>query len=204
MRSFLLSFLFLICYQFTFAGEPESTSIIISSAKHYVFNNYLTSEDDPGFFDVDFTPRKIKATVLSSILPGSGQTYLGNELKGMAISISFFGTALAGIIAQNNASGREDRIKVLTQDYLTRGNYSDAEKVWQSILAEKAERDNDYKRRNIFTWLAVGVWVYNIFDVIFLTDDFGEGEFSLKNNPVGINLVSNNQFNGIELKINLP
>ena len=52
----------------------------------------------------------------------------------MAITLAFYGTALAAIIAHNNAQGREDRIKVLTQEYNTKGNYNDAEKVWQTIV----------------------------------------------------------------------
>lgn len=161
-------------------------------------------QDEPGFFDVEFTPRKTKALVFSTFIPGSGQTYLGNELKGMGISLAFYGTALAAIIAHNNALGKEDRIQVLTQDYNTKGNYNDAEKVWQTILTEKAGRDNDYNRRAIFTWLAVGVWVYNVFDVVFLTDDQGENAFSFNNQIIDLNLITQNDFNGVALKLNLP
>ena len=171
---------------------------------HYELLNDFKIQDEPGFFDVDFTTRKTKALVFSTFVPGSGQTYLGSELKGMGISLAFYGTALAAIIAHNNAQGREDRIKVLTQDYNTKGNYNDAEKVWQTIVGEKGNRDNDYDRRSIFSWLAVGVWVYNVFDVIFLTDDQGENEFSFHNPIIDLNLVTFNDFNGVALKLNLP
>ena len=71
-------------------------------------------------------------------------------------------------------------------------------------MSEKGNRDNDYDRRSIFSWLAVGVWVYNVFDVIFLTDDQGENEFSLNNPTIDLNLVTFNDFNGVALKLNLP
>jgi hypothetical protein len=171
---------------------------------YYELLNDFKIQDEPGFFDVDFTPRKTKALIFSTFVPGSGQTFLGNGLKGMAITLSFYGTALAAIIAHNNAQGREDRIKVLTQDYNTKGNYNDAEKVWQTIVEEKGNRDNDYDRRSLFSWLAAGVWVYNVFDVIFLSDDQGENEFSLKNPAIDLNLVTFNDFNGVALKLNLP
>ncbi len=170
----------------------------------YELLNDVKIQEERDFFNVDFTPRRTRAVIFSSLVPGSGQTYLGSQLKGMGISLAFYGTALAAIIAHNNALGREDRIKVLTQEYNTKGNYNDAEKVWQTILGEKADRDNDYNRRSFFTWTATAVWVFNIIDVIFLTDDEGENEFSLNSSILDLNLIAHNDYNGIALKLNLP
>ena len=204
MKIFLTTlFIAFIFNQIVFCFDKNNNNVKSGVKNHYQLLNDIRMQDDPEFFDVDFTPRKTKALVLSFLVPGSGQTYLGDELKGMGISLAFYGTALSAIIAHNNAQGREDRIKVLTQDYNTKGNYNDAEKVWQTILGEKENRDNDYDRRSIFTWLAVGVWLYNIVDVIFLTGDQGENEFSHNNNSI-FNFMEHNNFNGIALKLNLP
>ena len=206
MKIFLTTlFIAFIFNQIVFCFDKNKVNVKSGVKNHYQLLNDIRMQDDPEFFDVDFTPRKTKALVLSFLVPGSGQTYLGDELKGMGISLAFYGTALSAIIAHNNAQGREDRIKVLTQDYNTKGNYNDAEKVWQTILGEKENRDNDYDRRSIFTWLAVGVWLYNIVDVIFLTGDQGENEFSHNNNSIfNFNFMEHNNFNGIALKLNLP
>ena len=206
MKIFLTTlFIAFIFNQIVFCLDKNNNNVKSGVKNHYQLLNDIRMQDDPEFFDVDFTPRKTKALVLSFLVPGSGQTYLGDELKGMGISLAFYGTALSAIIAHNNAQGREDRIKVLTQDYNTKGNYNDAEKVWQTILGEKENRDNDYDRRSIFTWLAVGVWLYNIVDVIFLTGDQGENEFSHNNNSIfNFNFMEHNNFNGIALKLNLP
>ena len=206
MKIFLTTlFIAFIFNQIVFCFDKNKVNVKSGVKNHYQLLNDIKIQDEPGFFDVDFTPRKTKALVLSFLVPGSGQTYLGDELKGMGISLAFYGTALSAIIAHNNAQGREDRIKVLTQDYNTKGNYNDAEKVWQTILGEKENRDNDYDRRSIFTWLAVGVWLYNIVDVIFLTGDQGENEFSHNNNSIfNFNFMEHNNFNGIALKLNLP
>lgn len=171
---------------------------------HYELLNDLKQTDERDFFDVDFTPRRAKAAIFSTFVPGSGQTYLGDEIKGLGITLAFYGTALAAVIAHNNAQGREERIKVLTQEYNSKGNYNDAEKVWQSILGEKADRDNDYKRRSIFAWSAAVIWAFNVFDVIFLTDDKGENQFSMNNSSFELIAKAHNDFNGIELKLNLP
>jgi len=205
MKIFLTTlFIAFIFNQIVFCFDKNNNNVKSGVKNHYQLLNDIKIQDEPGFFDVDFTPRKTKALVLSFLVPGSGQTYLGNELKGMGISLAFYGTALAAIIAHNNAQGREDRIKVLTQDYNTKGNYNDAEKVWQTILGEKVNRDNDYDRRAIFTWLAVGVWIYNIVDVIFLTDDQGEDEFSLNNSLIDFDVLANDDYKGVALKLNLP
>ena len=188
----------------TFGIDKEVNDKKSEVKNRYELLNDFRIQDEPGFFDVEFTPRKTKALIFSSLIPGSGQTYLGNELKGMGLSLAFYGTALAAVIAHNNAQGREDRIKVLSQEYKTKGNYKDAERVWQTILGEIDNRDNDYDRRAIFSWLAVGVWVYNIFDVIFLTDDRGESEFSYNNHTIDLNLITHNDYNGVALKLNLP
>ena len=201
MSSLLLIF---ILFGQSFAEDNNRREVSLETKTIYHLHQDLKLQDEPGFFDVEFTPRKIKASILSTIVPGSGQTYLGHELKGMAISLGFYGTFLAAIIAHNNSQGREDRIKVLTQEYNTKGNYADAEIVWQSIIAEKADRDNDYKRRSLFSWLSVGIWAYSLFDVIFLTDDLGETQFSQINSQFDLNIVSTDDYNGVALKINLP
>jgi len=205
MKIFLITLITFFCFDLqTFASDKKNVN-----EKHEVKNrhellNDFKVQEEPGFWDVEFTPRKTKALIFSTFVPGSGQTYLGSELKGMGITLAFYGTALTAVIAYNNAQGREDRIKVLTQDYNTKGNYNDAEEVWQSILVEKEDRDNDYTRSSIFTWLAVGVWIYNVFDVIFLTDDQGENEFSLNYPMIDFDLVTHNDYNGVALKLNLP
>lgn len=205
MKTIISSLLLIfILFGQSFAEDNNRREVSLETKTIYHLHQDLKLQDEPGFFDVEFTPRKIKASILSTIVPGSGQTYLGHELKGMAISLGFYGTFLAAIIAHNNSQGREDRIKVLTQEYNTKGNYADAEIVWQSIIAEKADRDNDYKRRSLFSWLSVGIWAYSLFDVIFLTDDLGETQFSQINSQFDLNIVSTDDFNGVALKINLP
>ena len=205
MKISLLTFLILFTItDLCLGGNKKEVNINTPLKNKQELINDFKLQDERGFFDLDLTPRKTKALIFSTLVPGSGQTYLGSEIKGMGISLAFYGSALAAIIAHNNAQGREDRIKVLTQEYITRGEYNKAEAVWQMILSEKSNRDNDYKRRKIFTWLAVGTWVYNIFDILFLTDDQGESEFSLNNSHIDLNIVSSNNFHSVALKFNLP
>ncbi|NWF87910.1 MAG: hypothetical protein HXY50_00445 [Ignavibacteriaceae bacterium] len=205
MKMFFLTFFFislLASYALSNGDKMKTDNSLVQN--HYQMINDFVKQSKSDFFDVEFTPRKVKALIFSSIVPGSGQTYLGSNLKGMGISLAFYGTALTAVIAHNNAQGREDRIKVLTQEYATKGNYSDAEEVWQTLLSEKENRDNDYTRRSIFTWCAVGVWLYNIVDVIFLTEEQSESDFAGDSSIIDMNVVYSNNFQGFALKLNLP
>jgi hypothetical protein len=149
--------------------------------------------------------RKDKAIIFSALIPGSGQTFLGNTWKGVGFTLAFYGSAITAFLANNNKVAREERITVLTQEYKAAGNFNDADLIWNEILLEKDKRDNDYKRRQIFSYSALGVWVLNLIDIIFFTDDKGGDEFSSINsfNP-NFNIISKNQLSYVELKINIP
>jgi len=149
--------------------------------------------------------RKDKAIIFSALIPGSGQTFLGNTWKGVGFTIAFYGSAVTAFLANNNKVSREERITVLTQEYKAAGNFNDADLIWDEILLEKDKRDNDYKRRQIFAYSALGVWVLNLIDIIFFTEDKGGDEFSSVNSLTpNFNIISNNQSSYVELKINIP
>lgn len=184
-------------FSFSFNGETKESKSKLELLEEAKNISKINSENK-------FTTRKIRGIVLSTIIPGSGQSYLGNTIKGAAITIGFFGTGVYAIIAHNNMTGREDRIKVLTNEYNSKGSYADAEIVWRKIEAERILRDEDYKRRQIFTLTSLGIWLYNMIDIFFLTEDFGVDEFALKNKSWEIDVASAGSYNGIALKFFLP
>src|SRR5690554_1193007 len=115
------------------AAEPEVKSKLeLLSA---------VTKTEPAAPFIDFSSRRTKSIIYSTFVPGSGQTFLGNELKGIGFTTAFFGTALTAILAHNNMIGRDDRIQALTQTYLTTGDYKTAEQVWAQIKFEEGNRD---------------------------------------------------------------
>jgi len=161
-----------------------------------------TLDEKPWF---DLSSRTTKAILLSAIIPGAGQTYLGSDLKGIGFTLAFFGTGLAALSNHSNFIGREERLKVLVENYQRAGDFTTANRAWNDIVFEKANRENDYERRNLFAYLTIGVWVLNMVDVILFSDDKGEDEFtSLQPKTFEIGLSSYSQFNGIAIKFNLP
>lgn len=155
---------------------------------------------------LDWSDRKTKAVWLSILIPGSGQTYLGHDYKGAGLTLGFFASTLTAILAENNFSGRQDRINTLTNDYKGAGNYNLANTYWTQIQFEKGNRDNDLKRRNIFIAVTAAVYIYNVIDILYLTDDFGGVEFSMAPAYNSVELFGGEtaSFTGIALHLNLP
>jgi len=77
MKIFLTTlFIAFIFNQIVFCFDKNNNNVKSGVKNHYQLLNDIRMQDDPEFFDVDFTPRKTKALVLSFLVPGSGQTML--------------------------------------------------------------------------------------------------------------------------------
>lgn len=202
-----LIFYFLCClllFNYSFPSQTGESEEIKKLSRLEILESFKNqSMDDKPWFDL--SSRYTKSILLSAVIPGSGQTYLGSELKGIGFTVAFFGTGLAALLNHSNFVGREDRLKVLVANYLQAGDFSTADKTWKEIVFEKGNRENDYNRRNLFAYLTIGVWVLNMVDVILFTEDSGENEFSsLPSSPFEIGVASTGEYNGIALKFNLP
>lgn len=176
--------------------EKKSKFELIAASKNMQINSSAVAE---------ISPRYVRSIIFSFLIPGAGQTYTGNHLKGAALTISFFGTALGAILNNNNFNGREERIKNLLSNYQNAGDFITADKFWVEIQNEKVNRDNDNKRRKIFTYATIGLWLLNMADIVFYNEDHGPDEFARTNpSKFQIAIESTDTFNGVALKYNLP
>jgi TM2 domain-containing membrane protein YozV len=123
-----------------------------------------------------FNQRKVTALVYSTFIPGAGQFYLGHKVKGVFFTLATFGSLVTTIVSQNNLVGGNERLENLELQYLNTMNWERADQLWQEMLQVKADIDKDYKRRNLFLGVTVGIWVANIIDVLFFTPDKGSGD----------------------------
>jgi TM2 domain-containing membrane protein YozV len=123
-----------------------------------------------------FNQRKVTALVYSTFIPGAGQFYLGHKVKGVFFTLATFGSLVTTIVSQNNLVGGNERLENLELQYLNTMNWERADQLWQEMLQVKADIDKDYKRRNLFLGVTVGIWVANIIDVLFFTSDKGSGD----------------------------
>lgn len=176
-----------------------------SSINEINHSSVLKKESQTQYDYLDIGTRASNSLIYSIVLPGAGHTYFGHELKGAAISVAYFGSIVTAILANNNFKAREERIEILTQEYLKADKFANADKIWSEIQTQKNYRDINERNRTIFTITAAAIWAYGIFDLIYFTDDIGDTSFSMnENSSVNLSAQLSGEYTGIALKINLP
>ncbi len=130
-----------------------------------------------------WTERRILSVVFSSLIPGAGQTYLGHSEKGAAFTLTTVASALMAGLSENNIVGRNERLEELKAQYSIATTYIGADTIWSKITSTKDLLNKDIKRRDLFLKVAVGLWIANVVDILFFTDDRGERPFGLLNTP---------------------
>ncbi|MBI3111115.1 MAG: hypothetical protein HYZ01_06040 [Ignavibacteriales bacterium] len=130
-----------------------------------------------------WTERKVMSVILSAVIPGAGQTYLGHMEKGAAFTIGTVASALMAGLSENNIVGRNERLDELKVQYSAATSYIGADTVWSKMVSTKDILGKDVKRRDIFVKVAIGLWVANMVDIILFSDDRGEKPFGLLNTP---------------------
>ena len=145
-------------------------SLLYAQSENFQSENFFQQKND-------FTSkRKITALIYSTFIPGAGQFYLGHKLKGAIFTLTAFGSLVTTIVSENNLIGGNERLENLEIQYQSTMNWEKAEQIWQEMLQVKADIDRDYKRRNLFLGITVGIWIANIIDVLFFTPDKGAGD----------------------------
>lgn len=112
---------------------------------------------------------KWDATYRSLILPGWGQFYNGDKIKGAAftiVEVGLFGTAVTMHLLGAN---KEDEYK---NKYKNTECTEDAKKCSEEVTALKQDGENYYKLRNYFIYGGAAVWVLNVLDAYLSGKDF--------------------------------
>jgi hypothetical protein len=204
MKLYTFLFSLIIAFGAVYAQTENAIKTPSQASQLALANDLRDLPAAPSFLGFDLDSRKTKAAIYSFFIPGSGQTYLGYEIKGTAITLGFLGLGLATALNQNNFIGREDRLSTLMSDYKAATNYTAAENIWKDIQYEKGNRDNDYKRRNIFLALTAAAWLYNMIDITMFSEDQGTTVFSfgLPANQPRLNVQNSpEQIFGISFKL---
>lgn len=150
-----------------------------------------------------WTERRILATSLSVIIPGSGQSLLGHDEKGAAFTIVFFGTALTAILAESNVVGRNERIDELQLQYAESRSYVFSDDVWNRMKETKAIADNEAKRRDLFVKFAAVVWAANMVDMIFFTEERSEQTFGSMDSKEPLFALAPDPYSGFQARLTL-
>jgi hypothetical protein len=175
-RIILISlFCILVFPSISFCGEKER-HLTYLELKEKMLNIKSSNLFEYGF---DLSGRKITGLFYSIFVPGTGQFYLGHEIKGATFTILSAGCLITAIISQNNLVAMNERLESLETDYSKANTYTKANEIWDKMLQAKQDADDHSKRKNLFFGIYAGVWALNIFDYLFLSPDKGSKEFSL-------------------------
>jgi TM2 domain-containing membrane protein YozV len=126
-----------------------------------------------------WTERKIVGTILSVLIPGSGQTYLGHAEKGAAFTLATLACGLVTGLSENNVIGRNERIIELKAQYQIATNWIGADSLWGKMVTTKSLLDDNVRRRDLFLKLTAAFWIANIVDIVLFSDDKGEKPFGM-------------------------
>jgi hypothetical protein len=134
--------------------------------------------DEGGKKDRAMTPRRVNALLLSLVVPGAGQTMLGEPYKGVGFTLAYFGSALTALISQNNFIARSERLDALEFQYATSTNWASSNIVYGQMKESYDLWKKDRDRRNVFLVVSAVIWIANIADLLYNTEDKGEKIFS--------------------------
>ncbi len=174
--SVIIVFLF-VCLQVLNAGErPKYVNLLFASFLNDTGNTATTLSLQST--STEMSSRQTTALIYSCILPGSGQTMLGHTYKGVGFTLLAFGSALTAGISHNNFIARNERLDALEFQYANATTWENADLIYSSMRGAHTQLKQDKNRRDLFLIISAVVWVSNIFDIIYFTEDEGQSLFS--------------------------
>lgn len=153
-----------------------SIAILIGSA------TTVFAQDDSGFMRAA-TISKRDAVILSALFPGLGQMTQGHKVKGISMFIGEAASLVMFINANENYNTKVniyDRDKEILHDLAGTNRTSidqyqktaeDARKLFNDLKDQNDELDNLHTIRNTALIVAAGVYAYNLFDALFISED---------------------------------
>lgn len=110
-----------------------------------------------------------EAIGLSFAFPGLGQLATGHNYKGTALVAAEIGCLVVWLTSHADYNTRLDRFDLEQERYLALregSSFEQAEESWQMLGNLKDDLDGSHTRRRLFGVLAVGVYGYNLVDVL--------------------------------------
>lgn len=171
-------FFILFCLMFgkAQAGEEQQTNLRLALSNSQV----LPDDNQPSQSTGDFSSKRMRtALIMSVIVPGAGQTYLGHPTKGALLSFFALGSVVGAYVFQNDITSNNERMVDVEGKYLTATNYIDSDAQYRLLLTLRNQSVRYRTKRNIFLGVAAAVWALNVADIIFYTPDKGREEMTM-------------------------
>lgn len=145
------------------------------------------AQDEGGFVRAASVSKR-EAVVLSAIFPGLGQMTQGHKYKGISM---FIGEAVSLVLFVNAHENYKTKQKIYDRDLgifntlasnpMNKvGKYYktdvDAQKLYKDLQSQNDDLDSLNAMRNTALIVAAGVYAYNVFDAVFLSEDITESQ----------------------------
>ena len=118
------------------------------------------------------TATRREALILSALFPGLGQLSTGRKVTGTILLVAEIGSLATALTANENYNTRLDNFERLKSEYeqMAAGNsrHDLAEQRWQELSAEADDLDGLHNIRRAYTAAAVGIYVYNLVNILLL------------------------------------
>ncbi|MBW7888733.1 MAG: hypothetical protein H3C35_10320 [Bacteroidetes bacterium] len=203
MKLFIIHlFCFLLFSTVLLAGDSGKKSVVFLARDSTNFSSGGLSAPSTSLLG----GRKTTAMLYSLVVPGSGQTLLGDPIKGSAFTVVAFGSALTALISHNNFVASNERLDALDYQYRYSTSWESSDAIYKILTDTYHKRSKYQTMRNTFIGISAVIWTLNIADVIFNTDDKGETIFSLIHAEQSSEMIAGNilhQQNRVTLSIPL-
>ncbi len=147
--------------------------VILGSALMLASNQLLHAQAEtdirPKAASNDISHSRIIA--LSVAFPGLGQLATGQRIKGTALVATGIVTIVGWLTSHADYNTQADQFALEKERYLSLqngGSFDVAEKSWRRLGNLKSDLDGSHIRRRLFGVLAVGIYGYNLLDVLLL------------------------------------
>ncbi len=163
--------------QFAPAGDGlNSMNVMYRWIQTDSVQNRENSAENP--HETELATRRTTALLYSIVLPGAGQTMLGETYKGVAISLAAYGSLLTTVISHNNFIARGERLDALEFQYANAASWVSADLIYDGMISTHKQLKQDQNRRDLFLIITAAIWTLNIVDVLYNTEDHGQTLFS--------------------------
>ena len=112
-----------------------------------------------------------RVIALSVAFPGLGQLAAGQRIKGTALVATGIATIVGWLTSHADYNTQANQFALEKERYLSLqngGSFDAAEKSWRRLGDLKSALDGSHIRRHLFGVLAVGIYSYNLLDVLLL------------------------------------
>ena len=123
--------------------------------------------EEPFTYQYRLRPKsKRKTLLMSTILPGSGQIYAGQKLKGYLWNIGTLGSVAIAVLSYSNFKNAKDQYLNDQSGYLENTNLSNMTNLRNTMLSSYNKMENSYNTYRLMTIVASSLWVLNVVDAV--------------------------------------